>query len=147
MKRFLYKEISNCRQCPCFRITSDEHGRLDYGYCKHPKTLEATKIAWEKTESMTASESRAIGGEAIFLRDAGRGIQAFCPLPKEFGIEVKAIGVRSGDLAVLKIPEALNDQRDSIVQSTAETLRQLDVLPTGLLVVIDDGAGLEMVTI
>lgn len=145
MKRFLYKEIESCSECPFYRITSDEMGNLDYGYCKHPKTLNAIEEAWKKTESMDQSEINKIGEGAIFIKQAKEKVQEFCPLDKDIELEVNVVGVRQGDLAILKIPPALEDSMNSIVMATCESLRELDILPSGILVVNDDKANLEMI--
>ena len=81
----------------------------------------------------------------MVFEDLNDAIKSFkkCPLPKEFSVELRGIKINQGDLAILKIPESLTDQRDDIVQAASESLQKLNILPSGLFVVNEGGADLR----
>jgi hypothetical protein len=69
MKRYLFKEITNCRQCPYFNIATI---REPPAWCSH-------KEAMRKRDDTS-------------LLDIDTKIPKWCPLPKEFKGPIQAEG-------------------------------------------------------
>lgn len=125
MKRFLYKEVECCGECPLYYMVGSTTG--EYYDCNHP----------EMEISLSAE---------FCMNKSDKEIHSDCPLPKELGIEIKITNIHSGNLVILKIPENLKNQRDSIVKSTQEALEFFNISGDKLLVVIDSGTEIDVVS-